>query len=162
MFRTIIATAALASATLTGIAATPAAAQEGYRYTESYQGDDGSYYRNETYREGYRGDYDSYRGGYDRQAGYERGDYYRGGNYNDARGYYRDQRGYAYAPPPRRGYQRCSDGTTGTILGAALGGLLGREVGRGGRWNRPSGTGLILGAAGGALAGRAIERDDCR
>lgn len=43
-----------------------------------------------------------------------------------------------------------------------LGGLLGREIGRGGRWNEPSTTGLILGAGGGALAGGAIERDGCR
>jgi len=43
-----------------------------------------------------------------------------------------------------------------------LGGLLGREIGRGGRWDRPSTTGLILGAGAGALAGRAIEQNDCR
>lgn len=158
MFKSIITATALASVALAGIAATPAAAQDGgYRYTERYQGDDGSYYRSEEYREGYRGGYqgdDGYRG-YDRRADYDRGGY--------DRGYYdRGPQRYADAPPPPPRRQRCSDGTTGTILGAAVGGLLGREIGRGGRWNRPSGTGLILGAAGGALAGRAIERDGCR
>lgn len=78
------------------------------------------------------------------------------------RGY--DNRGYdnrAY----NRGYdgrsygqrQRCRSGTTGAILGAAAGALLGREIaGRGA-------TGTILGAAGGGLAGRELTRDKrCR
>jgi hypothetical protein len=40
---------------------------------------------------------------------------------------------------------------------------LGREIGRGGRYNEPSTTGLILGAGAGALAGRAIEKGgNCR
>jgi uncharacterized protein YcfJ len=54
--------------------------------------------------------------------------------------------------------QRCSNGSTGTIIGAIAGGLLGREVaGRGDRT-----VGAIIGGAAGALAGRAIDRDDCR
>lgn len=53
--------------------------------------------------------------------------------------------------------QRCRSGTTGAILGAAAGALLGREIaGRGA-------TGTILGAAGGGLAGRELTRDKrCR
>jgi len=54
--------------------------------------------------------------------------------------------------------QRCSNGSTGTIIGAIAGGLLGREVaGRGDRT-----VGAIIGAGAGALAGRAIDRNDCR
>ncbi|WP_240960039.1 glycine zipper 2TM domain-containing protein [Novosphingobium olei] len=72
-----------------------------------------------------------------------------------------------YDEAPRRSYyrhryHRCGSGTTGAILGSVVGGLLGREVGRGGPWNEPSTTGLIVGAGAGALAGRAIERDGCR
>ena len=53
--------------------------------------------------------------------------------------------------------RRCDSGTTGTILGAVVGGLLGREVaGRGDRT-----TGAIIGGAVGALGGRAIDRN-CR
>jgi hypothetical protein len=79
-------------------------------------------------------------------------------------GYYRRGDGYYRRGPdgdPRRDYrgrrsQRCrSDGTTGTILGAIAGGLLGDSVaGRGDRT-----TGAIVGGGVGALAGRAIDRD---
>ena len=54
--------------------------------------------------------------------------------------------------------RRCDSGTTGTIIGAVVGGLLGREVA--GRGDRTVGT--ILGGAVGALGGRAIDRGDCR
>ncbi len=60
-----------------------------------------------------------------------------------------------------RNYQRCNnDGTTGTILGAVVGGLLGHEVA--GRNARTEGA--IIGAAVGALGGRAIDKSDsnCR
>lgn len=54
--------------------------------------------------------------------------------------------------------RRCSNGSTGTIIGAIAGGLLGSEVaGRGDRT-----VGAIIGGAAGALAGRAIDRNDCR
>ncbi|BBD98621.1 glycine zipper 2TM domain-containing protein [Sphingobium amiense] len=114
------------------------------------------------YRGGYdRGDY--YRGGYDRgyrgyRGGYDRGDYYR--SYRGDR-YYRNNgyRGY-------RGGYRCRDnGTGGTIIGAIAGGLLGNEIGKGGRDRygyRRGGdgtTGAIIGAGVGALAGRAIDRN---
>ncbi|MEO8175547.1 MAG: glycine zipper 2TM domain-containing protein [Sphingomicrobium sp.] len=54
------------------------------------------------------------------------------------------------------GRLRCKrpDGTTGLIVGAAGGAVLGRAVDRHG--NRATGT--ILGAAAGALVGREIER----
>ena len=53
--------------------------------------------------------------------------------------------------------QRCS-GTTGTILGAIAGGLLGRAIDGG----RDRTVGTIVGAGAGALAGRAIDRNGCR
>ncbi|WP_022683680.1 glycine zipper 2TM domain-containing protein [Sphingobium bisphenolivorans] len=152
MFKTILTSASLTAAAIAGIAASPAMAQSHYQYTERYDGDDGSYYRSETYHEedGDRG-YDRGYRDYDRrpvhyQDGYERDEYVRERPVHRAR--------------PR--YTNCSSGTTGTVVGGVLGGLLGREIGRGGRWNRPSTTGLILGAGAGALAGRAIEQDGCR
>jgi len=110
------------------------------------QGRDG-YYDQGRYQQSHRRD--NYRGRdnyYSRNQAY----YGRGGYDNRYDGYNRyDNRGYG---------QRCS-GTTGTILGAVAGGLLGREVAgrRGGRT-----TGAILGGAVGALAGRAIDKSDCR
>lgn len=53
-----------------------------------------------------------------------------------------------------RYYCRKSNGTTGMVIGAAGGALLGREIA--GRGDRTLGT--ILGAAGGALLGRAIQK----
>lgn len=57
-----------------------------------------------------------------------------------------------------RYYCRRDDGTTGLIVGAAAGGVLGGLI-------RPGGSstlGAILGAGAGALAGRAIDRNDTR
>ena len=87
-----------------------------------------------------------YGGGYDRGYAYDRG--YRDDRvYRGGRGYYQD-RGYR----PRR----CNSGSTGTIVGAIAGGLLGRTIDT--RGDRALGT--VLGAGAGALAGRAIERSD--
>ncbi|MDE1916990.1 MAG: glycine zipper 2TM domain-containing protein [Sphingomonadales bacterium] len=57
-----------------------------------------------------------------------------------------------------RYYCRRSNGTTGLVVGAALGGLLGNQVA--GRGDRTLGT--ILGAAGGGLLGREIDRGNVR
>nr|WP_315471387.1 glycine zipper 2TM domain-containing protein [uncultured Sphingorhabdus sp.] len=57
-----------------------------------------------------------------------------------------------------RYYCKRDDGTTGLIIGAAVGGLAGNELaGRGDRT-----LGAILGAAGGALLGREIDRSNNR
>ena len=57
-----------------------------------------------------------------------------------------------------RTYCRRDDGTTGLLIGGAVGGLLGHEIaGRGDRT-----LGAILGAAGGALLGREIDRGTTR
>jgi uncharacterized protein YcfJ len=89
------------------------------------------YYDGYTYQQSYRGDRYAQRR-YDRYDRYDR----------------RYRNHYA---------RRCS-GTTGTIIGAIAGGLLGRAI-DGGR-DRAAGT--IIGAGAGALAGRAIDRDQCR
>jgi hypothetical protein len=82
-------------------------------------------------------------------------------NYDDRRGY-GDRRDYDRRDRPRNRGEKCKSGTTGTILGGVVGGLLGREIGRGGRFNRPSTTGTIIGAGAGALAGRALEKSGSR
>ena len=101
-------------------------------------GGDG-YYRDRGYGDGY----------YDRRG-------YRGVRYDNTRydngGYYRDQ-SYRY-----RG-QRCGKGTTGLIVGAVAGGLLGRSI-VGYRGDRTAGA--IVGAGVGALAGRAVDKSDNR
>lgn len=57
-----------------------------------------------------------------------------------------------------RYYCRKDNGTTGLLIGAAVGGVIGHEVaGYGDRT-----LGAILGAAGGALLGRAIDRSNTR
>ena len=55
-----------------------------------------------------------------------------------------------------RYYCKRDDGTTGTIVGAIAGGVLGNVIAPGGSKT----LGTILGGAGGALAGRAIDRND--
>ncbi|GGD31844.1 MULTISPECIES: glycine zipper 2TM domain-containing protein [Croceicoccus] len=57
-----------------------------------------------------------------------------------------------------RYYCKRNDGTTGLIIGAAGGALLGREIDGG----RDRTTGTILGAAAGAIIGRAIDKGDAR
>lgn len=51
-------------------------------------------------------------------------------------------------------YCRRKNGTTGLVIGAAVGGLAGNEVA--GRGDKAIGT--IIGAAGGALLGREIDK----
>lgn len=135
---------ALAMSVSAFVPATSASAQQ-------YHGD----YRGSDYDRGYdrddrrndRGDYrDDYRGPYRGGNGggyYDNNGYYSNG-YNQRRVYYRNQ--------------RCSDGTTGTIIGAIAGGLLGNSIA--GYGNRTTGT--IIGGAAGALAGRAIDKGGCR
>lgn len=91
-----------------------------------------------------------------------RRDRHRNYNYDYGRGYYdepvyRDTR--VWQGRDGRYYCRKKDGTTGLVIGAAAGALLGREVaGRGGDRT----LGAILGAAGGALLGREIDRGGSR
>ena len=57
-----------------------------------------------------------------------------------------------------RYYCKKDDGTTGTIVGAIGGGVLGNVIAPGGSKT----LGTILGAGAGAIAGRAIDRSDIR
>ena len=85
------------------------------------------------------------------------------GNYRAER-YYRDGRYYqsrqlSYNDRVYRGqngqyYCRRSDGTTGLIIGGAVGGLLGNSIARGGSKT----VGTIIGAGAGALLGREVDR----
>ena len=86
----------------------------------------------------------------------------------DARRYYRDGRYYQerrltradriYRGNDGRYYCRRNDGTTGLIIGAVAGGLLGNALDNG----RSSTLGTILGAGGGALIGRSIDRGEVK
>lgn len=94
--------------------------------------------------------------------------------YRDRRGHYNDRRYYGgrdryYEEPIYRNtrvwrgndgryYCRRSNGTTGLIIGAAGGALLGRSVDTYGERT----TGTVLGAALGALVGREVDRGSAR
>jgi hypothetical protein len=115
------------------------------------------------------------RGGNDRGNGWQnyrnydwnRPDRSHGGGYDAAR-YYRDGRGYQerrigrndriYRGSNGRYYCRRTDGTTGLIIGGALGGLLGNSLASGGS----STVATLLGAGGGALLGQSIDRGNVR
>lgn len=168
MTKKLISALIASSVAVATFAAAPASAQDYYGregYHQQYQGGGDGYDQDARYQN-YRQQREFQRYQQQRHAHYEHRYQRRGyeGNY-DARvpQDYADRGDY----PQQRAYyqgQRCKSGTTGAILGALAGGLLGREIGRGGQYDRPSTTGLILGAGGGALAGRAIERsgNNCR
>lgn len=100
-----------------------------------------------------------------RHRGWNRGDRYEG-RYDD-RGYgnrsYYGEPIYANTRTWRgedgRYYCRRDNGTTGLVIGAAVGGMIGNEM-AGRRGDRT--LGVILGAAGGALLGREIDRGGSR
>ena len=87
----------------------------------------------------------------------------------EARGLY-DANGYYYQPRrlsrndrvwrgrDGRYYCRRANGTTGLVIGAALGGVLGSQIAGGGDRT----LGIILGAAGGGLLGREVDRSNVR
>jgi len=93
--------------------------------------------------------------GHDYRRGYQdRHDHRR---YEDHRGYGR--RSHYGEQSYRHRDDRCGKGTTGLVIGAVAGSLLGRAVaGRDG--DRTAGA--IIGGGTGALAGRAIDRSDDR
>jgi hypothetical protein len=101
-----------------------------------------------------------------RQYDYNRPDPSYGGY--DASRYYRDTPEYRerrmgnrdriYRGNDDRYYCRHSDGSTGLIIGALAGGLLGNSIARGD--SRLLGT--ILGAGAGAAVGSSIDRTDAR
>lgn len=91
-----------------------------------------------------------------RYGGYYADRYYRDGRYYQPRRLSYNDR--IYRGRDGRYYCRRSDGTTGLIIGAALGGLLGNRIAPGD--SRTVGT--ILGAGAGALLGREIDRGEVR
>ena len=84
---------------------------------------------------------------------YDPSRYYRAGSQYQERVLSSDDR--VYAGNDGRYYCRRSDGTTGLIVGAAGGGILGNVIDGG----RSRTVGTLLGAAVGAVAGRAVERN---
>ncbi|MES2904428.1 MAG: glycine zipper 2TM domain-containing protein [Pseudomonadota bacterium] len=98
-------------------------------------------------------DYNRYEPGYNR---YYADRYYRDGRYYADRRLTRNDR--IYRGQNGQYYCRRNDGTTGLIVGGAVGALIGRELDRGG--SRTVGT--ILGAGTGALLGREIARGGLR
>lgn len=88
----------------------------------------------------------------DRGDRYERNRYDRYGRYNEPRRLSRNDR--VWRGRDGRYYCKRDNGTTGLIIGAAAGALLGRSL-DGGR-DRTLGT--LLGGAGGALLGREVDR----
>ena len=101
-----------------------------------------------------------------RQYDYNRPDPNYGGYYADR--YYREDTRHRerrlsrndrlYRGQDGRYYCRRSDGTTGLVIGAIAGGVLGNVIAPGGSET----LGTILGAGAGAIAGRAIDRNDVR
>ena len=90
------------------------------------------------------------------EGDYDAARYYRSGpNYRD-RVLSSEER--VYAGQDGRYYCRRPDGTTGLILGAGAGGILGNIIDGG----RSRIVGTLLGGAAGALGGRAIEQNSIR
>lgn len=89
------------------------------------------------------------------------GAYYADDYYRDGR-YYRERRlsryDRIYAGRDGRYYCRRSDGTTGLIVGAAVGGLIGNSLDRG----RSSLLGTLIGAGAGAAIGAEVSRGNVR
>lgn len=98
-------------------------------------------------------DYDRFEPGRDR---YYADDYYRNGRYYRERSMARDDR--IYRGRDGRYYCRRDDGTTGLIVGAAIGALIGNQIDNGG--SRVLGT--LIGGAAGAVIGREIDRGNLR
>ena len=90
-------------------------------------------------------DWSRYRTDYDARR------YYRDGSYQERRLGYNDE---VYRGSDGRYYCKRSDGTTGLIVGAAAGGLLGGPVLDGGI------AGTLIGGTLGALLGREVDRSD--
>jgi len=170
LFKTGIAAFALGAMTISGIAATPALAQRHDHDRHDRRHDNG---RHEGWHKRDRHDnrHHPRAGRPDRVVVIHRYDW----NRPDPRyrGYYADRYyrgGYApirvtremriYRGSDNRYYCRRSDGTTGLIVGAAIGGIIGDRLDRG----RSSVLGALLGAAAGGAIGHDIDRGNlvCR
>lgn len=92
-----------------------------------------------------------------RYGGYYADRYYRDGNYSTRRLSYNDR---VYRGQDGRYYCRRNDGTTGLVIGALGGGVLGNAIAPGGSKT----LGAVIGGGLGALLGQQIARDgaSCR
>ena len=144
------------------LAATPAAAQPNQRELREDVRDarenlrDARQDRREArrnWRNYSRYDYNRYEPG---TRAYYADDYYRDGSYYRERRLSRGDR--IYVGRDGRHYCRRSDGTTGLIVGAAIGGLIGNSLDRG----RSSLLGTLIGAGAGAAIGSEIQRGNVR
>ena len=88
----------------------------------------------------------------DRGRGWDPTDHYSRGNYRERRLSRNDR---IYRGRDGRYYCRRSDGSTGLVIGAVAGGLLGSAVGG-------DTLSALIGGAGGALLGRSIDRGNVR
>lgn len=96
---------------------------------------------------------EGYRGGYQGNSGYQ-GD----SGYNRTASY-DEPVNQSWRGSDGQYYCRRSNGTTGLVIGAVAGGVLGHEVV--GRFGDRT-LGALLGAAGGALLGRAVDKGTSR
>lgn len=110
------------------------------------------------YRDSVRRNYRPSSGGYydprAQQQGYYDDDWSRTYRPSNGQGRYLSRNDEIYYGNDGQAYCRRSDGTTGLVVGAALGGVFGNVV-DGGR-HRVLGT--LLGGAGGALLGRSVDQ----
>lgn len=154
-----IITALVAAATLVPVLpAAPASAQTRRQIDREYREDlrEARQERRERlrdWRQARRYDYNRLEPG---QRYYYADRYYRDGRYYQPRRLSANDR--IYRGNDGRYYCRRSDGTTGLIIGAAAGGLLGNAIDNG----RSSLLGTLLGAGAGALLGREVERGGVR
>lgn len=115
-----------------------------------YRGRHRGWQKRAVWQEYYRYNYNQFD---PRYGNYQASRYYRDGSYyQDRRLTYQDR---IFRGSDGRYYCRRNDGTTGLIIGALGGGLLGNAI-------APNGSktlGAILGGVGGALIGRSIGRD---
>lgn len=88
----------------------------------------------------------------DRNGGWEPSAHYRPGRYRERRLGRHDR---IYRGRDNRYYCRRSDGTTGLVVGALAGGLLGNAIGG-------DTLSALLGAGGGAALGQSIDRGQVR
>ena len=172
--KTLIIAATAAAVAIPMAAATPASAQRPNTNREVREcnrelrrADSRAEYRSELrecrreLRQAQRRDWREYRN-------YDYNRYESGSNHYYADRYYRDGSYYAdrrltradriYRGNDGRYYCRRGDGTTGLIVGGAVGALIGRELDRGG--SRTLGT--LIGAGAGALLGREVTRGNLR
>lgn len=119
--------------------------QNGYSNSNGYSNNGYSTnngYANSTSNDNYRDD-----------PNYDPSRYYRDGSNYQERELAQDDR--VYRGTDGRYYCKRNDGTTGLVVGALGGGVLGNVIDGG----RSRAVGTILGALGGAIAGRAVDRN---